>query len=123
MLLLTTSLAVLFYQLHKLKPLLNEQAQIFRKERCQVLTMLCIFDLSCVLRGLFDRSISQQIKNGHYSFGLLLAIIYSAVILDLLPICMVLLYHSKNFHTISQTTHSMDRNAQLMAYAGDSDSE
>lgn len=64
---------------------------------------MVIFVLSCVCRAIYDKFFSEVAeKNGFYPFGWTLSIIYSAVIFDLLPIYMILLFHSINFEILEQ---------------------
>ena len=58
--LMTTSITVLFIQLHKLKPFLQGQQEVFKRERRQMITILIVFDVSCVLRGVLDRVMAEQ---------------------------------------------------------------
>ena len=65
------------------------------------MAILLIFDFSCVARAAFDRCLCFYIEDKHgYSMASLCCLIFSALFLDLIPICMILIFHSLNFKTL-----------------------
>lgn len=66
------------------------------------MAILLIFDFSCVARAAFDRSLCYFIEDNKYEYTMasLCCLIFSALFLDLIPICMILIFHSLNFKTL-----------------------
>ena len=59
--LMTGSILVLLVMLHKLKPFLHGQKEVFTKERRDMLAIMVIFDLACIARACFDYWLAKKI--------------------------------------------------------------
>ena len=68
--------------------------ETFRKERRTLLTILVIFDLSYVLRALYDLLFAQYAS---MPFFLAVSALIIPELFDMIPICLILIYHTKNF--------------------------
>ena len=101
--LLTASIVVLLVNLKKLGKVQVEQRKVFERERLQVLFIFALYDLSCILRGIYDHRLQSSVmEKESFTFGWTLSLVYSFYILDVLPILLILYYHSINFKTINQ---------------------
>ena len=67
-----------------------------------MITILIVFDVSCVLRGVLDRVMAEQMyQQGKYTMAVIVCLIFSAILLDFVPITMTLIFHSLNFKSIN----------------------
>ena len=70
---------------------------VFRRERNAILTILVIFDLTYAFRAIYDIIYA---KFNDFNFSMALSVVVVPFFFDLVPICLVLLIHSRNFKTI-----------------------
>ena len=63
------------------------------------MTILIIFNLTYITRGIFDHVFAAKEGIANYTLQDALLLIYGAY-LDLIPIVLVLIIHSRNFKTI-----------------------
>ena len=63
------------------------------------MTILIIFNLTYISRGIFDHVFSAKEGIANYTLQDALFLVYGAY-LDLIPIVLVLIIHSRNFKTI-----------------------
>ena len=73
-----------------------------------MITILIVFDISCVLRGVLDKVMAEQMyQQRKYSMAVIVCLIFSAILLDFVPITMTLIFHSLNFKSINTGPDSM----------------
>ena len=66
-------------------------------------------------RAAFDKTLSYSLEtNLKYTMTTLSCLIFSALILDLIPICMILIFHSLNFTTL-QAAANLQKREQLFS--------
>ena len=75
-----------------------------------MLAIMIIFDFSCISRACFDYLVSQEIVDDGYEVKWLICLIFSAVILDFIPITVMLIFHTLNFKTMKVRSDSLRLN-------------
>ena len=94
--LLTASLIAVFYYLSVQEKIAND-IHAFKREKCTLIALLLIFDCSYVIRALFNQlwSRAEEISDrGLYRFVIVPSFC------DLIPVCCVLFFHTRNFKVI-----------------------
>ena len=99
--LLTTSIGVLFYLLAQQEKFMNSK-ETFRKERCLLLTILIVFDLSFVIRALYDDVLAEDLRSKGKDFANTVLVTFTGTVCDFIPISLILYLHGQNFETIQQ---------------------
>ena len=98
--LMTTSIGILFYLLFKQEKHMGAK-EAFRKERALLLSILIVFDLSFVMRALFDDLMLEHLNNSGKIFLNTVLVTFTGLF-DFVPIGLILYLHGKNFETIAQ---------------------
>ena len=111
--LLTSSIMILFYLLGKQQETLENNSSLFRRERAIIALILIIFDLSFILRAIFD---SFLVTKAVDKFFLSVINIFSALIFDILPICLILFFHTQNFQTIKISVSIQENDDQNISF-------
>ena len=97
--LLSTSTGILFYLLTKQEKYMDSK-ETFRKERCLLLTILIVFNLSFVMRALYDDLIAIDLKDAGDDFANAVMLTFTGTVFDFVPISLILYLHGKNLETI-----------------------
>ena len=107
--LLTSSICAIFHYVNKTEET-AEDKQLFKREKCTMLTILVIFDSSFVLRLITNLVIAQFAKDyeGEYKMGLCILSLILPQLWDVVPICCVLFIHMQNFKVIRQGSEASD---------------
>ena len=95
--LLSTSIIVLYRHASRQEQFAQD-VEVFRREKCQLLTTIAIFDVSFLLRTLYGIWFSI-FAYGMHTGELIIAILVPACI-DIIPICCILYFHTRNFKVI-----------------------
>ena len=109
--LLTSSIIVILYFLSK-QELETEDMAVFKREKCTLLTILIIFDISFVLRFVTDIFTSHASRNFEYDMLPTINAIVTPQVCDLIPICCILYIHSRNFKAIKDSSDAVDNMAE-----------
>ena len=90
--LLTISISVLQYFLGK-QGRIQGQSDAFQSERCYLITILIVFDLTFIGRFIFAYYYWDMDFKKVYT---VMMSILSGLVFDVIPICLILLIHSRN---------------------------
>ena len=96
--LLTTTICILIYLLRQQSVFIEHDKQTFRQETFTLIAILCIFDISFMLRLGFDIWLSNNLSK--QTFAIAIMAIFTGAVFDVFPICCILFIHSRNFKTI-----------------------
>lgn len=77
-----------------------DSKETFRKERCLLLTILIVFNLSFVMRALYDDLIAIDLKDAGDDFANAVILTFTGTVFDFIPISLILYLHGKNLETI-----------------------
>ena len=73
-----------------------------------MLTILCIFDASFVIRLISDIFTNHYAEQNHYYFWPTINAMVTPQVCDLIPICSVLYIHMRNFKVIKHASQAND---------------
>ena len=76
--------------------------ETFRKERCLLLTILIVFDLSFVFRALYDDVLAENLRSTGKDYANTVLVTFTGTVFDFIPISLILYLHGQNFETIQQ---------------------
>ena len=91
---LTVSITLLLYLLNKQENFIDDKLA-FKREKRTLIVILVLFDLTYVLLAIFDLCNNEWL-GGSDSLGQMIRLLFSGLLFDFIPICLILFLHSRN---------------------------